>query len=875
MVYRAVLMLAFAMLISCQTGRKTTVSPPVVEVKKQEKKLPEPEIYHPASTRLHDIQHMELRVSFDWERRYLFGEATLTIKPYWYPQNTLYLNARGMLINEVSLMNKTGRQPLNYEYRNDTLFITLDKTYTRQDTFQVYIDYVSRPDELKDIGGSAAIASDKGLYFINADGSDPKKPRQIWTQGETQSSSVWFPTIDSPNEQFTQELYITVDTSMVTLSNGLLVSSVINAKQGLRTDYWRQTLPHAPYLVMMAIGKYSVVRDKWRNLAVEYYVEPEYAPHAHAIFGNTPEMLEYFSKILGVDYPWEKYAQVVVRDFVSGAMENTTATIHGEFIQTDSRSLLDEDYEDIIAHELFHHWFGNLVTCESWANIPLNESFATYGEYLWNEYKYGRDHADAGLNNDLETYQSQRAARTRKLIRFDYKHRDDVFDVVSYQKGARILHMLRNLVGDEAFFKSLQLYLTRNRHQPVEAHQLRLAFEEITGQDLNWFFNQWFFNSGHPELEINYQWDESLKKQTVIIEQKQDFEKNPLYRLPLDIDLYTAEGKQRYQVEIRKVKETFEFFTGSQPLLVNVDADKYLLCTKKDNRPADQWVELYHRGPLYMDRLEALQKITRNVKAGTREAETLMMAINDKYHGLRVMAIKAIGPLSRDENTRSQVKSLLLERATNDSRAAVRAAALKALYKHYSDDQVLTVLDRAVRDSSYRVIETALTGICELNRQKGISLTTALEDSPNPYLRKIAFRIYASYGHEDKHEFMLAMLPDFTGGERYQAILELTKFLTRCSPLIIETGLPELIHLARHATPWWLRLAGHQALNELSKTCEKQAEENAANPALANQYLSLKNYINNRIQEIKQSETDKNLLRLWGMASSASDEQQE
>ncbi len=875
MLSRSVLLLVLAILLSCKTTRKTTISSPPDAFKKEEKKPPEPAVYHPAYTRLHDIQHMELRVSFDWERKYLFGEATLTIKPYWYPQNILYLDARGMLINEVSLMNKTGRQPLNYEYRNDTLFITLDKTYTRQDTFRVYIDYISRPDELEEIGGSAAIASDKGLYFINADGSDPKKPRQIWTQGETQSSSVWFPTIDSPNEQFTQELYITVDTSMVTLSNGILVSSVVNTKQGVRTDYWRQTLPHAPYLVMMAIGKYAVIRDKWRHLSVDYYVEPEYAAHARAIFGNTPEMLEYFSKILGVDYPWEKYAQVVVRDFVSGAMENTTATIHGEFIQTDTRSLLDDHSEEVIAHELFHHWFGNLVTCESWANIPLNESFATYGEYLWNEYKYGRDHADAGLNNDLETYKSQPGARTKHLIRFDYKHRDDVFDVVSYQKGARILHMLRNLVGDEAFFKSLQLYLTRNRHQPVEVHHLRLAFEEITGRDLNWFFNQWFFNKGHPELEINYQWDESLKKQTVIIEQKQDFEKNPLYRLPLAIDIYTTRGKQRYQVEIRKVKETFEFSTGSKPLLVNVDADKYLLCTKKDNRPADQWVELYHRGLLYMDRLEALQKITRNVKAGTPEAETLIAAINDKYHGLRVMAIKAIGPLARDEKTRSRIKLLLIERATADSRAAVRAAALSALYKHYSNEEVLTVLDKAVRDSSYRVIETALTGMCEINRQKGISLTTALEDSPNRYLRKIAFRIYANYGHEDKHEFMLAMLSDFTGGEKYQAILELTKFLTRCSPLIIETGLPEFIHIARHASPWWLRLAGHQALNELSKICEKQAEENTANPAVASQFLSLKQYIDGRIREIKRSETDKNLLRLWGMAPAADNQQED
>jgi aminopeptidase N len=851
---------------SCKPAQKTTVELPTVTVEKKEKKIPEQKIYHASNTRLSDIQHMELRVSFDWDKKYLFGEATLTIKPYWYPQNKLFLNARGMEIKEVSLVTPNEKKHLDYEYKNDSLIISLDKTYSREEAYKVFIDYIAKPDELKKTGGSTAISSDKGLYFINADGSDPKKPKQIWTQGETQSNSVWFPTIDSPNEQFTQELYITVDTSFITLSNGLLISSVVNHRQGTRTDYWKQTLPHAPYLVMMAIGRYSVVKDKWRKISVDYYIEPEYAPYARAIFGNTPEMLEFYSKILGVDYPWEKYAQVVVRDFVSGAMENTTATVHGEFIQTDSRYLLDNDYEAVIAHELFHHWFGDLVTCESWSNISLNESFATYGEYLWEEYKYGRDHADASLYKDLDSYLNQPNARDKHLIRFDYKNREDVFDVVSYQKGARVLHMLRNITGDDAFFNALKLYLTRHRHQPAEAHQLRLAFEEITGRDLNWFFNQWFFNNGHPELEISYEWNEASKTQKVIIEQKQDFEKYPLYRLPIAIDLYTGNGTIRHHVEISQAKEIFEFQVPAKPVLVNVDADKYLLCTKKDNAPKEQWVALYNLGPLYMDRFEALQKITKNVKPETPEAETLIKAMNDKYYGLRQMAVKAIGPLAKNEKTREQVKEILLRLATSDAKAAVRAAALTALYKNFADEEVVAdVLDKAVRDSSYKVIETALTGIADKNKQKGLALASAFETSPNKYLRKITFNLYTAYGSDEHNQFLIAALDDITGGEKYQAMLSYGKFLNRCKPATIETGLPAIFEVARKGNPWWIKLSAHQVLSELSKTCEKREEESAGDVALAGRFKSLKMHIENKIKEIKESETDNNLRKIWGM----------
>ena len=243
-------------------------------------------------------------------------------------------------------------------------------------------------------------------------------------------------------------------------------------------------------------------------------------------------------------------------DYVSGAMENTSATIMGEFVQKDDRALYDASNDDIVSHELSHHWFGDLLTCESWSNLPLNESFATYCEYLWNEYKYGRDEADWSLNSDLKSYLQEARTKQVDLVRFDYDDKEDMFDRHTYQKGGRILHMLRKEVGDDAFFTSLKRYLEKNKFTAVEAHQLRLAFESVTGKDLNWFFNQWFYSKGHPILKISYDYNTQTGIQSVMVEQQQDFKKTPLYRLPVAIDIYTSTGVERKQIVITQDRKS-------------------------------------------------------------------------------------------------------------------------------------------------------------------------------------------------------------------------------------------------------------------------------------------------------------------------------
>ena len=371
--------------------------------------------YRETPEKINDLIHTRLEVTPDFKNRYLYGKAWITLKPHFYETDSLELDAKGMTINSVALMEGATIIPINYRYDNKKINIKLNRSYTSDEKFIIYIDYVSKPDELTDVAGSAAIKSSKGLYFIDPDGTDPSKPTQIWTQGETEASSVWFPTIDRPNQKTTEEIAITVEDKYVTLSNGILTGQKKN-NDGTRTDYWKMDLPHSPYLFYLGVGDYFIGKDTYRNTELTYYVDQEYKDVANKIFKDTPKMLVFFSKTLGIEYPWPKLAQITGYDYVSGAMENTTAILYQNWIQQNSRDLVDGNKWDyIIAHEIFHHWFGDLVTAESWSNLTVNESFADFSEYMWLTYIEGPDRGDEHRYNNLNGYFLQAYHQTKKI----------------------------------------------------------------------------------------------------------------------------------------------------------------------------------------------------------------------------------------------------------------------------------------------------------------------------------------------------------------------------------------------------------------------------------------------------------------------------
>ncbi|MFS8615463.1 MAG: M1 family metallopeptidase [Solitalea sp.] len=652
--------------------------------------------YQGSYTRKTDLLHTDLDLSFNWDSSFVHGQASLKLKPYFYTSDSLILDAKGFRLHEVALVTGGGRSPLDYSYDGQRIRIGLDRAYTRKETYQVFIRYTAMPDRLE-AGGSEAITGEKGLYFIDPRDRDPEKPSQIWTQGETEANSAWFPTIDGPQENHTQRIALTVDEKYVTLSNGRLVSEKANG-DGTRTDVWEQELPHATYLTMIAVGDFAVVKDRWRDLEVNYYVEPEYESYASLVFGNTPEMMEFYSELLGVDYPWSKYAQIVVRDFVSGAMENTTASVFFDRMNMTDREYLDENHEDIIAHELFHHWFGNLVTCESWSNLPLNEAFATYGEYLWLEYKYGRAEADVHGFNDLAYYLFDEDSHDKDLIRFEVPHREDMFDVVTYQKGGRVLHMLRKYVGDEAFFEALRQYLENHRFQTVEIHDLRMAFEAVTGEDLNWFFNQWMLDKGHPELNFKISWNAEAGQVVIRTEQTQDLSKWPLYKLPLAVDFYLDGKVERKQLVIDQQVQTFTLDMPREPELVNMDAEKMLLARVREDKPLEQWVFQYYHAPLYMDKYRALQHLV-GTAADPRVQEVMLDALdNETTWAIRLGAIHLVSRFSPEY--KEKARPVLVRLATEDEKSLVRALAVEALAEHFGGKQNKTLFEKAAKDPS-------------------------------------------------------------------------------------------------------------------------------------------------------------------------------
>jgi aminopeptidase N len=659
--------------------------------------------YRESVTIENDLVHTRLDVKFDYSKAWMYGKAWLTLQPHFYETNTVELDAKGMEVKKVAIVKGAANADLKYQYDGMVLKITLDKKYKGGEKYTLYIDYIAKPDELE-VQGSAAITDAKGLYFVNPKGEDKNKPIQIWTQGETEATSVWCPTIDRPNQKTTQEIYMTVPDKYVTLSNGKLTSQKKNT-DGTRTDYWKMEQPHAPYLFFMGVGDYAVIKDSYKGKEVSYYVEREYAGVARKIFGNTPEMMAFFSRITGVDYPWAKYGQIVGRDYVSGAMENTTATLHQESAQQDARELIDGNvWESTIAHELFHQWFGDYVTTESWSNLTLNESFANYSETLWDEYKYGKDAGAAQNYNDMQGY-LQSGSDKKELVRFYYSDKEDMFDAVSYNKGGRILHMLRNYLGDSAFFKGLNSYLTTNKYKSAEAHQLRIAFEEVSGRDLNWYFNQWYFGAGHPQLDISYKYDDAAGKATVIIKQMQKSEK--VFRLPIAIDVYNGANKVRNNIWVENKVDSFVFDYTKRPDLINVDGDKILLATKTDTKTLDNYIHQYKYAGNYVDRREAIDFAAKN-QNDPQAAALLMQALKDKYHGLRNYTMSKID--LKKMSVKKDAETILADLAKTDTKSTVRANAIAKL----ADIDAAAYKDlfkKAISDSSYSIAGSALEAL--------------------------------------------------------------------------------------------------------------------------------------------------------------------
>ena len=802
---------------SCKVSENKVTSPVVEEISPiqvdstnfpEKEELVEIKVYRGERTRHFKLIHTKLEVSFDWENQFLFGKAMLILEPYFYSQSDLILDAKGFEIQEISLIEGDHSKNLAYTYDREKLNIELGKVYEKGQKINIKIQYIAKPNEIDREDDLANTR--KGLYFINPLGDQKGKPQQVWTHGETESNSRWFPTIDAPNQKSTQEIFITVQDQFKTLSNGALIFSKSNP-DGTRTDYWKMDQPHAPYLFMMAVGDFAVVEENWDGKMIDYYVEPEFAEYADDIFGHTPEMVSYFSRILNYPYPWEKYSQVVVRDFVSGAMENTTAAVFMEDLNVDNRELIDYNWDDIIAHELFHQWFGDLVTCESWANLPLNESFATYGEYLWKNYKYGEDEGDYYLYEELDTYLNEAEIKKEDLIRFYYNDDEELFDSHSYAKGGLILHLLRNYVGDEAFFKSLEYYLKKHAFGKAEVHELRLAFEYITGEDLNWFFDQWFLASGHPELRIEETQEDG--KFIVKVWQDQDLDSYPVYKLPLTLDLWENGIKSQYVIEVDRPYQEFEFEGTDRPDLVLVDSEFLLIGEiEHDKTPKQYHFQFTRYAENVRARIDALDYFLNDPNDSLSQI-ILKKALNDPFWVIRDEALQVFEKDSTDLFIKNE--EWIKELAMHDPSSLVKAEAIAVLASK-ERSKYIDIFQSNLYDSSYSVAGQALYAYLQSGIEDVDGVIEYFKDETNFNITSSLADYYIKNQDHDHFDWFSDKLNTYASSDLWYFIKLFGMYLLTAPEDQIKEGLKELEYIAVNHSQFYNRLSAYQSLELFS-----------------------------------------------------------
>ncbi|CAH1001391.1 hypothetical protein LEM8419_02294 [Neolewinella maritima] len=805
-----------------------------------------------AFNRISDLLHTKLELRFDWVQEMVIGRATLRLRPVFSPVNSVVLDAKGLDFKSVT--NPAGKE-LQYSYDDEQQQVTvqLDGMYARGEDFTVVFDYTATPAE----GGTAgeAITSDKGLFFINPRGEDGDKPRQIWTQGETENNSRWFPTVDKPNERCTEEIYVTVHDRYKTLSNGTLMSST-QVEDSMRTDYWKMDIPHAPYLFALVVGEFEVVEDEdWNGIPVNYYVEEEYAEHAKAIYPYTREMLTFFSELTGVQYPWPKYSQVAVRDYVSGAMENTTAVIFGEFMHGTARDLIDVDLnEKIVAHEMFHHWFGDYVTCESWSNLTLNEGFANYSEYLWMEEKHGKDAADYHLLEEWQGYLSSlRSNPPHELIWYDYEDKEQMFDAHSYNKGGAVLHMLRNYLGDEAFFSSLQHYLERNKLSAVEVAELRIAFEDTTGEDLSWFFDQWYLSAGHPQLSIRTDYTDGSVAVTVL--QTQDTENNvpAVFRIPVDIDVYTNGTATRHRVVIDEREQTFTFPAATAPDVVVFDPAHQLLAEYDYRKSPEELAAQFRYAPAFLDRYEAVGILSSQESDTALTNKIYTLALQDSFYAIRGVALQSL-----DAPTAEQ-RSLIREIARGDERSEVRATAIDLLTQ-LEDEQLGAIAAEAMGAQPYTVVAAGLEALVATDPEAARKAADQLEAIENTSISGALANLYSETGALEKLPYLQQQLARADGYEAVSLYTAYQALLAKGESAQQTSGVAMLQEMAldQSQSPW-RRLAATKAISDLREDLTGRLEELGDTDELNKLIMEM----GTGLEAIKAAETNADLKSIY------------
>ncbi len=523
-----------------------------------------------------DLQHYAIGISFDHAKRTVFGDTTIELLPLNDGLRLVELDARDLRFESVTL-DRSGTA-LTYKVSPGKVTVSLDRAYKKDEKVAIRFKYSAKPK--------------KGVYFVDEkrDKNRVVHSSQIWTQGEPDEAHHWFPSFDFPSDKATTEKFVTVEKGFQVIGNGALISESESTDGKNVTFHYKMDIPHPTYLVSFVVGKYEKFHDKFRDISLTNYLYPGTGILNQNAYSKTKQMLEIHEKLTGVNYPFNKYDQTVVANFQFGGMENITATTMADSeIAYANLDFLRGNVEDLVAHEIAHSWFGNNVTMKNWAELWLNEAFATFMEAKVREELYGRQEYLRKIGVDAESFMTHDAAVPNSHALFNQKANDISilfkWPAVTYNKGGAVVHMLRSQIGDEAFWKAINFYLTRHRFGSVETADLMKVMEETSGQKLDWFFDQWVYGTSYPKLTIKQGYDEKAKVLRFEITQTQRGDKltPQAFRLPLEIEITTpGERPRRETLEINARKQSFEIASPAKPSSVTFDPDTKipLLATK-------------------------------------------------------------------------------------------------------------------------------------------------------------------------------------------------------------------------------------------------------------------------------------------------------
>src|SRR5258708_8389816 len=616
-----------------------------------------------ARSKDYDLQHSKIALKFDLEQKKVIGDVTHTLSILKEGTEKIWFDSVGLTIQSVTV-NKAAAK---FESKDGRLIVPLASAAKTGQKFDVEIKYEGKPT--------------KGLYFILPDKDYPDRPKQIWTQGESEDTRYYLPTYDYPNDRLTTETVLTVPAAWITVSNGKLMS-VSDTGKGLKTWYWKESVPSSTYLITVVAGESEEVKHTWRGIPVNYYAPKGRGDRLRISYGRTRAMMELVSKNFGVDYAWEKYAQVMVDDFVAGGMENSSATTNTSTSLVHPK--LAHEYvtgeDPLISHELGHQWFGDLVTCKDWGDIWSNEGFPTFLEAVWTEAHYGKDQADYERWTSAREWFESTNLWNKPIVRHDFDDSSE-FDGNAYGKGGWVLYMLRHQIGEDAFYRATKHYLEVNRGKNVVTGDLARAIEEATHTNVDQFFSQWIYGSGAPMFDLSYTYNNEKRQVLLTIKQTQKIEgRVGLFRVPVDIEITSASGPKLYNITASKSTQTLPFPADSAPLMVLFDKGGYLLKSAEFHKEKKEWLYQLKNAVDLADRADAavaLGKLKNDEEAVAALGETLR---NDKAWGVRATAAETLGQMSG-----TSASKLLLAGLDLSDKPWVRSRVVSAL-GNFKDD---------------------------------------------------------------------------------------------------------------------------------------------------------------------------------------------